>query len=615
MKHPWGSPHPRVSVSPCLLLLCCFALLAGCTAKTTPTPAPTPTPVVVKPSTPSGAADPGQLATPGSREALLKAVPALAAREARFAAALVSDQPILTLESGLDSKQQKAQQLAVADAQFQFFARDPQTKQPVRSEIMMVRPALPADLTTAAAAACGTGACYRVEMFNYNANATAIALVDIVKGSVVEVTYNPEAQPELPGYLADLAVQIAINSPEVAAALGFKPSAGLAGMPGVKTALNESQCERSHHLCVGPTFLLHDQARALWAIVDLTEGRLVGIRWTDTGQGDAVPVTEQSLQDAVVMANFCEKVLPLTRDGWELSYTLTPSDGLEIKDVQFQGRSVLRSAKLVDWHVSYSGKDGFGYSDATGCPLFSAASVVAFNGPTIEDIVQDGETVGFALVQDFRSELWPLSCNYRYVQRYEFYADGRFRVGGLNLGRGCGNNGLYHPVLRLALAPGPQGDKTTIAEWNGQEWISWDKEGWVQQTAATAYTPEGYEFRILGGDGQGYMLEPNRGQFGDGSRGDNAFIYVTLHKPDEGDADMITIGPCCNTDYRQGPEKFMEPPEPITASDLVLWYVPRLKNDDTPGQQYCWTESVIEQGLVQYKTYPCAFGPMFVPTK
>ena len=167
----------------------------------------------------------------------------------------------------------------------------------------------------------------------------------------------------------------------------------------------------------------------------------------------------------------------------------------------------------------------------------------------------------------------------------------------------------------MALAPGPQGDKATIAEWTGNDWKPWDKEGWAEQTASTPYTPEGYQFRILGGDGQGYMLEPDRGQFGDGARGDNAFVYATLHKPDEGDADMITIGPCCNTDYQQGPEKFMEPPEPIAASDLVLWYVPQMKNDDKPGQQYCWTESVVEQGMVKYKTYPCVFGPMFVPTR
>lgn len=590
-------------------------LLAGCSSQETPTPTGVTPEAVTSVAVPAGTPDPGRLAEPQDREALLAAVPALAEREARFAAALATDQPILTLQSGLDEKQQRAQALAIADPQFQSFARDLQSGRPVRSEVMMVRPALPADLTEGSVALCPHDDCYRVEMYNYVTNATVVALVNLKQNAVVDMAFYPDTQPELPSYLGDLAVQIAINSPEVAEELGFKPGAGLAGMPSVKTALNNSQCERSRHLCVGPTFLMHDQGRALWAIVDLTEGRLVGTRWSDTGSGKAVPLTEQGLQDAVVMADYCEQARPLSRNGWDLSYVLTSSDGLEIKDVTFQGRSMLRSAKLVDWHVSYSREDGFGYSDATGCPLFSTASVVAFNGPVVSDIVQDGETVGFALEQDFRSELWPLPCNYRYVQRYEFYNDGRFRVGGRNLGRGCGNDGTYHPVVRMDLAPGPRGDEATASEWDGATWVDWTEEAWVQQTEETQYTPEGFQLRILGGDGQGYYLEPNRSQFDDGSRGDNAFVYVTLHNPEEGDADMLTIGPCCNLDYQQGPEKFMEPPESIAGRDLVLWYVPRLDNDDTPGEEYCWTESVIENGLVQHNTFPCAFGPMFVPTQ
>lgn len=589
------------------------ALLAGCgPAKPTATPELPPTPR--PPATAVSAAvtyEPGVLATPLSREELLKAVPALAEREARFAAALNSTPSIVALQAELTDKQQRAQQLALASESLQVFARDADTGKPLRSEIMTVRPALPGDLTEATAA-CQQDECYRVEMFNYATNATAVATVDLSTGRVLDVTYSPDTQPEIPAYLADLAAKIAISSPEVAQALGFQPGIDQAGMPNVKTALNGSQCERSHHLCVAPTFMV--KGRALWAIVDLTDGRLVGIRWTDTGQGPASPVTEESLQDAVVMAEFCDKTLPLDRDGWEMTYSLTPSDGLEIKDVRYQGKPVLSSAKLVDWHVSYSGPDGFGYSDATGCPLFSSASVVAFNGPTTEDIWQDGRVVGFALTQDFRSKLWPMPCNYRYVQRYEFYNDGRFRVGGQNLGRGCGNNGTYGPVLRIHLKPGDQGDRANAEVWDGKSWKAWEKEAWTQQTAATPYTPEGYQFRFTGGDGGGYYLEPSHGQFGDGSRGDNAYVYVTRHKTDEGDADMITIGPCCNTDYQQGPEKFLAPPEAISDGDLVLWYVPQLKNNDVPGQQYCWTESSVENGSVKTQTYPCAFGPMFVPT-
>lgn len=595
-------------------LVACAVLLMACRPQPAPTPTlpPSPTPRPLFTPSPLATPDPGRLAEPGSREALLAAVPALAERERRFAEALASDQPVLLYGGELDAQQQQAQAIAVADPTVRSFVFDRLTGAPLRSEVMMVRPALPSDLSGEAAQRCAGQTCYRVEIYNYAANATIVALANLDRGSVVSVLYYPETQPELPPYLGELAAQIAVHSPEVAEQLGFRPGVDRAGMPSVKTALNNSQCERSRHLCVGPTFILPGQGRALWAIVDLTEGRLVGTRWTDTGQGEGAPVTEQGLQDAVVMATYCEQSQRLSRDGWELSYQLTSSDGLEVRDVTFQGRPVLRSAKLVDWHVSYSTDQGFGYSDATGCPMFSTASVVAFSGPTVGEIEQEGQAVGFVLEQDFRSEQWPLPCNYRYVHTFEFYRDGRFRVGGRNLGRGCGNQGTYRPVLRIHLTPGAFDGRVDVAEWGGSEWTPWTEEGWVKQDEATAYTAEGFQFRFLGEDGRGYYLEPNRGQFGDGSRGDNAHVYITAYKPEEGDADLLTIGPCCNTDYRQGPEKFLEPPEPL-ADGVVVWYVPELKNDDTPGNEYCWAESYVAAGLVRYRVFPCAFGPMFVP--
>ena len=77
---------------------------------------------------------------------------------------------------------------------------------------------------------------------------------------------------------------------------------------------------------------------------------------------------------------------------------------------------------------------------------------------------------------------------------------------------------------------------------------------------------------------------------------------------------MTTIGPCCNTDYQQGPEKFIDAePEAITDAPLVIWYVAQIKNDDTPGAQYCWAESVLEDGVYVPETYPCPSGPMLVP--
>jgi hypothetical protein len=593
------------------LWLFAVLFLAACASTATPSPAPTATPAASRPQPPA-TEEPGTLARPLSREEMLARVPALAEREARVREALASDQPILLFPSG-DERQQRAQEIAVASPDVQYFARDAATGEPLRSEIMIVRPTLPSDLTEATQF-CRDQPCYRVEMYNYAINATAVAVVEMVRETVLDVTFHPNTQPEVPMHLGDLAAQIAINAPEVAEALGFEPGRDAASMPNVKTALNDTLCERSHHLCVAPTFLVGD--RALWAIVDLTDERLVGVRWTSLGNGGGAVVTEKTLQDAVIMAQYCEKPNPLARDGWELDFMLTSSDGLQVSDVRFQGEPVLDSAKLVDWHVSYSGTDGFGYSDATGCPVFSTASVVAFDAPYVEDIVENGEVIGFAVAQDFRQELWPQPCNYRYVQRYEFYDDGRFRVGGSVLGQGCGNNGTYRPVVRIALATQADGGQpASFADWDGQQWQPWTEEQWVLQEENTPVTPEGFQFRIESASGQTYYVAPNRGQLPDGDRGDRAFTYVTIARPGEGDADLLTIGPCCNEDFQQGPEKFMQPPEPLAGEDLVMWYVAQLKNDDTPGAEYCWVTTEVVDGNLVNRVHPCAFGALFVPAQ
>ncbi|MCB0216841.1 MAG: hypothetical protein KDH92_09415 [Chloroflexi bacterium] len=603
----------RAPAAPGMALAALMALAACAGGPTGPMVVPPST----QPSVPTPSdADPGQLADPTDREAQRLALPELAERERRFAAALEADPPVL-LREGLRAEAARAQRLALADPRLLEGLTDPATGRPMRAEVMGVRPALPADLGQTAADCSG---CYRVEVYNYASNAAFVALVDPTAGSLRGLTVHPAAQPELPPELAELAARIAVTAPEVQAALGYVPGEGEAGMPGVKTALNESECERSRHLCVAPTFQLG--GRALWAIVDLTDGRLVGLRWTDLGRGATARITEQSLQDAVVMARYCQKDNRLTRAGWSLRYRLTPSDGLEVLDLSFEGRPVLASAKLVDWHVSYSGSEGFGYSDATGCPQFSSASVVAFDGPRVEAIepaagggtadapAADAGGRGFALVQDFRSEQWPLPCNYRYLQRFEFYRDGSFRVGGANVGRGCGNDGTYRPVLRIQPAGRPG-----LAEWDGAAWRPIETEGYRHEPDAPL-DPAGRMLRWTDDAAGGYAMLPNRGQLGDGSRGDAAWVYFSRSRPEEGEADLLTIGPCCNTDHRQGPEKFIEPaPEPLAGSSPVLWHVARMDNDDRPGAAYCWVETRLRDGLIETVEHPCAFGPRFEPIR
>ncbi len=270
---------------------------------------------------------------------------------------------------------------------------------------------------------------------------------------------------------------------------------------------------------------------------------------------------------------------------------------------------------MVDWHVSYSSFDEFGYSDATGCPMFSSAVVVAFEGPSIEPIRINDKEVGFFIKQDFRQLPWPAPCNYRYEERYEFYNDGRFRVALSNHGRGCGSNGTYRPVLRLELDQPGAKERYKIQAWDDRSWKDIVREGWTTQLDRNLLNQKKFGHKLVNSEGEGYFVAPSIGDFDDGGRGDNAYIYTTVnHKDkDEGATDLVTLGSCCNDDHRQGPEQFMQPSESLLGQSKVLWYVPQMSNDNTKGREYCWADMVVNNGVKDVKTWPCTGGPMFFP--
>lgn len=541
------------------------------------------------------------------RAAVDSANPLIKARLTKIREILGGDNSVLTLEN-LDENQKTAQDLAINDPRFRATLRQPNAASAELNEIFGVYPLRESDFN-GAAAMCRNLKCYRVEKYNFARNSMVNAVVEVSNKTVLSVAELPQMQPDIPPHLTEIAVSIAANSTEVAAQLGIQPTTESVLMPNTKTALNKSRCERSKHLCVAPTFTR--DAKAIWAIVDLTDLTLVGVRATKVG-ATGKAVTEKNLQNDFLIKEFCERAKNLNQNGWKFDYILTSSDGLRVSDLSFNGKPVARDIKLVDWHVSYSGTEGFGYSDAVGCPVFSQAAVIAVEPPKIENLIKDEKEIGFALTQDFWSEGYPTPCNYYYSQRYEFYNDGRFRPAVASFGRGCGDNGIYRPVTRIAFA----GDNLNFAAWRGADWENWRAEQWENNAAKTAANDKGFQYRVADAENKGFHIEPARGQFGDGGRGDNAFVYVTRRKPDadEGDSDLTTIGPCCNTDYRQGPEKFIEPaPDSIENAPLNFWYVAQLQNDDDKGREYCWSESVLENGVYRPKQYPCWSGPMIHP--
>jgi hypothetical protein len=532
--------------------------------------------------------------------------PELQAYQEATQRALAATPPLLQLLS-LGEREQRILGIALRYEAFTTFFHDATSNTPTRNELFALRTARYNEIKEQASY-CQSDACFIVEIYNFTHNITSQAIVHEARQQVLHVRHLRNFQPEIPPHLQRLAELLAVNTPEVITEAQQRLSVQDLVMSGTKTSLRNSSCERSNHLCVAPTFIKGQQA--LWTIVDLTDARVVGTRWSSWDRPQSDIVTEGRLRDFTIHEALCQKPQHHTSGKWRFAMSLTSSDGLAFEEIYFQDKRVLESYKNVDWHVSYSDTDGFGYSDAIGCPLFSAAAVVPAEFGKFKPVALPHGIQGVEYHQDFLSKQWPLPCNYYYEQRLQLFDDASLRLALASVGRGCGDNGTYRPVMRFVLADAPR----KISVWRDGAWHLWDREGWALQPQELS--PEGYWLKIETGDSSGWYLEPARGQFGDKGRGDNAYLYITAldRSRDEGASDLPTIGPCCNNDHRQGPEKFIStPPESVADTQVAFWYVPQLKNDARPGEEYCWGSSHIENGVVVKEEYPCIAGPRLVP--
>ncbi|MBU1669060.1 hypothetical protein KKC13_11630 [bacterium] len=553
-------------------------------------------------------------------------------------AVIQSGHAVLPLQSNeLDSAGASAQAILLKNAD--FLKDTVENGKLLHNDMMRIKPAIVSVLNDVSKRVCATHRCYQAEKYNFVTNATTRAIVDVDDKRVLEVKNYANMQPDISLRLKHIAQAIALNAPEVAKELKHKARREDMSMANVRGALQESPCQNSEHLCVAPTFSDHKKEQALWAIVDLTELTLAAAKWAGLGKTTTPAcISERSLQNRYIMKNFCEKDSYHEQNGWELTYRMTGSDGLEIIDVSFKGKAVLKSAKIVDWHVAYEGKgevddsgdiqmagrrvefvkaeEGkffFGYNDAMGCPMFSTSVVLPFNGPLMRPLYDENrKKVGFYLTQDYRNPKWPMACNYRYENRFEFFDDGSFRVVGVNKGRGCGEEAIYRPVMRVDMA---LGEKEEFYKYDGS-WNKWFTEQSDFQKDAILYENDKYLYKITDENGiKGYYIEPNRGQFNDQSRGDNATVFVSKYKEDEGEQDLLTLGSCCNL-AEDGAERYISTNESIDGENLVIWYVPRIRNDAREGHEYCWADTVIgEDGNIEVRTFPCVVGPKFVPIK
>lgn len=482
----------------------------------------------------------------------------------------------------------EAQGAALADARVQ------DELEGHRAEVFGVRPV--GHQFTEASRACATVACHQVEIYLWDENATVLAIVNQETGAVLDVLHQPNVRPGIPSRLAERARAIAFNDPEVIRILGYRPSSSDWSV--MDSGLGGGSACDGGHLCVVVLFQVHSQI--LWVNVDLTDQRMAGTFWTTVAEG------EEAQYEEFVFGGNCPAPGTVEQDGWSIGYETTPTDGFRVYDVSYQGRSVLTSAKITHWNVEYTDYYADVLQDSTGCGGGSSGGYQIYPyGLTRTEAIVDPESgvAGFELVQDFRMGNWGYTCNYRYEQHMQFFEDGRFRVVGAAFGQGCDPSGTYRAVMRLDVAVNDTNN--TLDYWDGSDWTLLRNERIFTNTMGTA---EGYGWRVTDDNGDGYFIEPGRGQFEDGGRGDNPILYVTRHNPAEGDTDFGIFGGLNHNP--RGPEQFIND-EPVNDENLVLWYLPQMRVivNNLTREYYCWTL----RGEPTPETYPCFGGPMFVP--
>lgn len=498
--------------------------------------------------------------------------------------------PATPLTQELTPAQTLAQDLALADTRVQGYTLGQQ------AEVMGVQPV--GMHFTAAAAACAATNCQQVNIYNYSNNATITVLVNVDSREVLDVLYQPEMQVGVNMRQEQRAIEIIQADPQVPQLLGRAISVEEI-MP-MDASMNDTTCG-SVHQCVGATFFAANNQDILWVLVDMTDEKVVGYQWTNSDPNSSEEPAPY------VTPEGCPPGGNVNRDGWSLSYETTGSDALRVYDAYYNGRLIIKSTKLVEWHADYGSS---GYRDSTGCGGGGGFPIYPYGNTVVNDLMDGGDVIGFEVVQDFRMSSWGASCNYRYEQHVQFYTDGRFRVSSLAYGKGCGTNSMYRPVVRIDLAVDGD-DHDQYALWNGSAWSDQNTEFYRTPYAGSngpySYNSDGAVAKITDTwTGRGFYILPDEGQFGTNSRGDDPFMYVTQHKPSEGDTDLSApIGQCCLDDHQQGPHLYVNS-EAINDQNIVLWYVPQMLTDVTLGNYYCWTVTPSEY-------YPCWGGPMFVP--
>jgi hypothetical protein len=444
-----------------------------------------------------------------------------------------------------------------------------------------------------ALAACAGKACRQGEFFNFTTNTLVVATVNLTDANVVDVQAYQDAWPEANRTITERAQAIALADPAVKAEIG--DATIVANMAPENAWLRNSSCD-TPHWCIALTYRVDGKDSTLVTFVDLNTEQVAGVRWSV-----APPVPEQNLPVYKTPNYACGDQLSYTQNGWSFQYEVQSNDALHVYNITFNGRPVFQSAKMTQVDVGYANQS-WGYHDSVGC----SGIVPPYPANTAPAITQIAD--GFVLTQDFRMGGWGGGCAYRYQQWFTFYNDGRVRVSVAAYGRGCGNDGVYTPYVRINIGPGGQaGNSLQLRNAQGA-WAVPSNDVERDYEQPTSWTDVGGAYwRVLGADQAGFDIEPRWGENMEPGQADSGdAIMLAFHSGAEGDQpNLPSMGSGYGCPNNCFPSRQWVNNESVQNADIVMWYVPSAQTIPV-APYYCWTLSTSQ-------TYPCYMGPMFHP--
>ncbi len=432
---------------------------------------------------------------------------------------------------------------------------------------------------------CTANNCAQVTYFDRKNGGTINNIVSLADNAILAVWRDAQARPSGSSFVAEEAIAIAANDPNVTAVLGTIGAGDPAMIP-MSAWLADDACRDDW--CVDLTFHSPEgDGRIFHVFVNMSQQTVARTFYT-RGRPELDVSMPTSQREA--FSNGCHE-----QDGWNVCWEMTAHDGVLFRDATYDETPIFSSIKITQieaWYPSWPG----GYRDEIG---FSA-SVPPF-GDTVINQFEDGFEVRQMFTEFTR---WPnCICCYRYEQIIRFYADGSFEPRFVSHGPGCDDLSIYRPFWRIDMElDGTEDDHVWL--WQDRQWTEVtieqelfpfvDNLGPDGFKLATGGNTLLYRWTMLGTDPLGL---------------DEARFFILKKNELEGE-EPLAPGP---GDTFQPPRQWLNE-EPVSGEDLVFWYVPLLKTkktepiwclpDPEPGINQC--EAILRIELTDALTQPTA---------